>query len=68
MAKYYVNNNSQANGDYEVHKDDCLYLSIIVSKEDLGFYDNCFSAVRKAKTIHPNSNGCYHCCNICHTS
>lgn len=68
MAKYYVNNKAQANGDHEVHKDGCLYLPIIVSKEDLGYHNNCFSAVRKAKTIHSKPNGCFHCCNECHTS
>ena len=31
MAKYYVNNKAQSNGDHEVHKAGCPYLLLIRS-------------------------------------
>ena len=68
MAKYYVNDRAQNNGDHEVHKEGCIYLPMIVSKTNLGDHYFCDSAVRKAKTIYSQSNGCYHCSYSCHTS
>jgi hypothetical protein len=68
MAKYYVNDNKQNNGDHEVHNENCMYLSLIKSKTDLGNHYFCNSAVEKAKTIYSQSNGCYHCSNYCHTT
>lgn len=67
MKRYYVNDNAQTNGDHEVHTSGCPYFHLIVSKTDLGNHYGCASAVQKAKTIYPQSNGCYHCSNACHT-
>ncbi len=36
MAMYYVNKNAQTNGDHEVHKQDCYWLSIAKSTTSLG--------------------------------
>lgn len=66
MAKYYVNNEQQTNGDHEVHRDDCLRLPS--NKHFLGEYSNCADAVKAAKKIYPRSNGCYWCSKECHTS
>ncbi len=68
MAKYYVNNNPQSNGDHEVHNSGCPWLNLINSKKDLGFHLNCKSAVLEAKKTYKQSNGCVHCSNACHTS
>lgn len=68
MSGYYVNNNAQNNGDHEVHISSCSYLSQIVSKTYLGEFSSCVGAVKKAKETYRQSNGCYYCCNACHTS
>jgi hypothetical protein len=65
---YWVNDRAQGNGDHEVHKDGCPFLRLIVSKTYLGLHFNCGSAVRKAKTIYAQSNGCATCSSLCHTS
>ena len=67
MDNYYVNNNVQSNGDYEVHKEGCSWMP----KDDytyLGEFLNCKDAVAKAKEYHDQVNGCYYCSNACHTS
>jgi len=66
--KYYVNDNSQHNGDHEVHIQSCIYYSRMTNKRYLGEYDSCQDAVREAAKIHPQVNGCVSCCRPCHTS
>ncbi len=68
MEKYYVNTNAQQNGDHEVHKEGCKFLPEFSNRIDLGYHPNCQSAVQKAKVSYSRSNGCYYCCNACHTS
>jgi hypothetical protein len=65
MARYYVNNNAQSNGDHEVHREGCTYMP--ASKIDLGLHDACKTAVAEAKRYYPQSNGCYYCSRECHT-
>jgi len=67
MDHYYVNNNDQPSGEHEVHKEDCSFLKIANSKKYLGYYSNCKDAVKKAKETYTNVDGCYYCCNACHT-
>ena len=67
MNKYYVNNNEQLNGDYEVHKEGCSYMPTD-NYTYLGMFSNCCDAVEKAKDYHRQVDGCYHCLNKCHTS
>lgn len=67
MAKYYVNNGAQPNGDHEVHKEGCSWLPLIVSKTYLGDFTNCHDAVRAAKSYHSQVNGCKYCAAACHT-
>ncbi|MCW3105731.1 MAG: hypothetical protein JWQ09_237 [Segetibacter sp.] len=64
-TKYYVNNNTQPNGDHEVHKDGCGYMP--GDKKYLGEFDNCQDAVKEAKRTYSQSNGCKYCSNACHT-
>jgi hypothetical protein len=68
MERYYVNNTPQTNGDHEVHKNGCPWLDLANSTTDLGLHYSCHSAVTKAKLIYFKADGCYHCCNECHTS
>jgi hypothetical protein len=65
MARYYVNDRAQSNGDHEVHRDGCSYMP--VNKTYLGEQSNCRPAVTAAKKIYSQSNGCYYCSNDCHT-
>ena len=67
MTIYYVNDQAQAGGDHEVHKDGCSYMPE-GEKTYLGDYSSCGAAVTTAKTIYTQPNGCYHCCKPCHTS
>lgn len=64
MAKYYVNNNAQPNGDHEVHREGCSYFPTDVRY--LGEFSSCAPAVEKAKTIYRSADGCYHCCRDSH--
>ncbi len=66
--RYYVNQNAQSNGDHEVHTYSCTQGPEDWNRTYLGDYTSCGEAVRKAKTIYWQSNGCYYCCNACHTS
>jgi len=66
--KYYVNQNSQSNGDHEVHTENCQYLPILANRKYLGDYSSCKPAVDKAKKSYSKSNGCKTCCPSCHTS
>ncbi|WP_031427638.1 hypothetical protein [Flavimarina sp. Hel_I_48] len=68
MARYYVNRSAQKNGDHEVHKEGCYWLSLIASKKDLNLHSNCKTAVAEAKKTYPQSNGCKTCSVECHTS
>lgn len=68
MARYYVNRNAQSNGDHEVHVATCSRLPNPDNRLYLGEFTSCAPAVREAKQHYPKSNGCYYCCNTCHTT
>lgn len=68
MSKYYVNKNSQSNGDHEVHKESCHRLPLPANRKYLGMFSNCKGAVREAKKHYNKVNGCYWCSTECHTS
>ncbi len=68
MKQYFINNNRQSNGDYEVHTLGCTHFP----KDNyiyLGEFFGCKSAIVEAKRLYPHRdiNGCYYCCNECHT-
>ncbi|MDE2676545.1 MAG: hypothetical protein OXI76_01420 [Gemmatimonadota bacterium] len=67
MTAYYVNNNAQSNGDHEVHKSGCYWLSLASNTSYLGEFSSCFPAVAKAKLTYPTANGCGHCSPACNT-
>lgn len=72
MQKFVINKNQQNNGDHEVHNatKGCSYMPNVENQVDLGYHSSCKEAVTKAKQQWPNNriNGCYYCCNSCHTS
>lgn len=65
--RYYVNNNSQSNGDHEVHNSSCSFLPATENRTYVGDFSTCGPAVTAARAIYRKSNGCYYCSNACHT-
>ncbi len=51
MKNYYVNKKAQANGDHEVHHENCIYLPDIENRKYLGIFSTCKEAVKEAKKI-----------------
>ena len=73
MIKYYLNLNTQINGDHEIHKESCLYYYMYKSGNNfelLGNFSNDYDALRYAKSVHPNFkiDGCSYCCPSIHVS
>lgn len=68
MARYYVNEQPQSNGDHEVHTESCSFLPDLRNRKYLGTFSNCHAAVREAKKHYTQVNGCYWCSRPCHTS
>jgi hypothetical protein len=72
MAKFIINRNAQSNGDHEVHNatTGCSFMPAPENQIDLGVHVSCHGAVSLAKQKWPDNriNGCYYCCNACHTT
>ena len=71
MKYYYLNDNQQSNGDYEVHAEGCSFMPLLANRTYLGLFSNCKDAVAEAKRKYPfryRINGCYYCCSPCHTT
>jgi len=70
MPSYYVNKNAQPNGDHEVHEigSDCGHEPNPENRISLGAHDSCVGAVQAARGRFGKVNGCYYCCELCHTS
>lgn len=68
MPKYYVNDNSQTNGDHEVHQEGCSWMPKQENSTYLGYHSTCKSAVQKAQVYYSQVNGCFYCSKECHTS
>ena len=68
MDRYYVNDRAQSNGDHEVHKHGCHWLSLATDTTYLGDFSSCHPAVAAAKKVYYQSNGCVHCSPDCHTT
>lgn len=72
MPNFVMNKNQQNNGDHEVHNTTagCSYMPNAENQIALGAHTSCVGAVAYAKTQYPNNriNGCYYCCNACHTT
>ena len=65
MTYYYMNNNSQPNGDFEVHRQVCSHGAEPENQLGLGYFNNGVEAVGAAKQKYPHVasyvNGCYYC-------
>lgn len=68
MSKYYVNINSQPNGDHEVHTEWCSRLPLPHNRQYLGDLSSCEPAVKLARKVYPTADGCFYCCRPCHKS
>jgi hypothetical protein len=68
MQRYLVNKNAQSNGDHEMHVDTCSHLPNPENRLYLGFFSGCREALKEAKKYDSNADGCFFCCNACHTS
>ncbi len=75
MQKYYMNSNMQDSGDFEVHTTGCSHGADEDNRLYLGDYYSCGPAVQEAIRLYASKvtelggkiNGCYWCCNTCHT-
>ncbi|MGE4192868.1 MAG: hypothetical protein AB7E51_05720 [Pseudodesulfovibrio sp.] len=67
MPKYYVNKKAQSTGEHEIHTSDCAHKPLTENSLYLGEFSNCREAVSKAQVYYDNVDGCYYCCNKCHT-
>ncbi|TDK53835.1 hypothetical protein E1508_16530 [Pseudomonas moraviensis] len=72
MQSFIINKNVQPNGDYEVHNTTtgCVHMPLLVNQIPLGNHLTCYGAVSAARTTWANEriNGCFYCCNPCHTT
>lgn len=68
MANYYVNKNTDTQGDHEVHEQACPWLPEEKNRIYLGNYENCKDAVKEAKRYYSKVNGHKYCSESCHTS
>lgn len=64
---FYSNKNAQSNGDHEVHTSGCPHKANLENRRYLGDFANCKEAVAEAKKYDSSADGCYYCCNECHT-
>jgi len=70
MSKYIINKNAQSDGFHEVHNENtCNHLPDLPNRVVIGEYNNCYDAVSATKQTNPQHDidGCYFCCNACHT-
>jgi hypothetical protein len=67
MNHYYLNKSPQANGDHEVHKENCKFLPLEHNRIYLGTFSTCSEAVQEAKKTYLLSDGCKFCIPECHT-
>lgn len=66
LKAYWVNKKAQANGDHEVHEAGCPYLPL--ERVFLGDFYSCYDAIKVARKVYKQVDGCYHCSNPCHKS
>jgi hypothetical protein len=66
MPDYCVDKMPARNGDHEVHRYECPRAPVESRQEYLGMFSNCRDAVRTAKKIYVQANGCAHCSPDCH--
>lgn len=65
--RYFVATRAKDNGDYEVHKSGCRFLPGERRRQYIGSFDSGFHALREARQLYVQSNGCASCLPECHT-
>ena len=68
MYSYYLNRNSQLNGDHEVHRVGCPHMPLLMNSLFLGNFYTCAQAMAAARRVTTQADGCFYCCTECHTS
>ena len=65
---YYVNDDQTRNPGlhHEVHTEAHANELKIKSKTYVGYFNNAKDAVKKAKEIYIDADGCYYCCKEAH--
>ncbi len=67
MCKYYIKTQPLENGDYEIHREDCLFIPLFFMRKEVGDYSNPKEALEKAQEMYKKVNGCQFCtCDIYH--
>lgn len=66
MSNYYVNQNAQATGEHEVHKDTCAFLPKQENRILLGAFISCHDALERARMYFSKVDGCHYCTPQCH--
>lgn len=69
MEHYYFNKNTDKNNKHEVHTEGCSYKPDLQNRTYIGYCSDCKEAIARAEKEYPNEkfDGCYYCCNKCHT-
>jgi len=65
MELYYVTATAQKTGEHEVHNWNCSSLPGVSNRLVVGSFDNCKDALKAAKKIFPQVDGCARCCPEC---
>ena len=69
LWEYYVNKNSDQDGNNEVHREDCWLCPSSENRELLGKFYHCSFAVISAKLGgYPNADGCARCSPDCRST
>jgi len=71
MDEYCVNKNPETTGtgEHEVHNvtKGCIKMPNSGNRVALGSFVDCHGAVKKAKSMGYDADGCGHCCKPCNT-
>jgi len=69
MSQFCVNQNTDREGNHEVHNisKGCKTMPNLENQLGLGEFPSCHGAVEKAKKTFPKADGCANCCPDCHT-
>ncbi len=69
MKHYYFNKNTDNKGNHEIHTEDCSHTPDLHNRTYLGYFYDCKKAIGKAKEQYSDKkfDGCFYCCNDCHT-
>lgn len=65
--RYYVSKKAQSGGEHEVHELSCSHGPDADNREYLGDFSSCAPAVRAARKVYSNVDGCWWCSRECHT-